>query len=133
VRSDLEQLEAYRVEKGIGDWPTEISGEYNPLESGLGDIVSWTKGCYVGQEVIARLDTYKKLQRVLVKLLIKGDCRPQLNLYLGAEPSGMITSVSPGKDGESHAMGYVKPAIVATNPVLEAGSPGSGINVFIKA
>ena len=36
----------------------------NPLETGLYDYVSFNKGCYVGQEVIARLHNYKKYQEV---------------------------------------------------------------------
>jgi folate-binding protein YgfZ len=41
---------------------------YNPLEAGLTQYISFTKGCYIGQEVIARLDTYDKVQRHLVGL-----------------------------------------------------------------
>jgi folate-binding protein YgfZ len=125
-------LEGFRIEQGIPDWPSELSGEYNPLEARLNDTVSWTKGCYVGQEVIARLDTYKKLQRVLVKLVGDGNSKPQLNLYLGKDLVGMITSVSVEHEGEYHALGYVKPAVAETKTTLEAGVPGSGIKVFIK-
>ena len=40
----------------------------NPLELSLLDLISFTKGCYIGQEVIARMDTYNKVTRKLVKL-----------------------------------------------------------------
>lgn len=46
----------------------EIDGAANPLELGLIDIVDFAKGCYVGQEVVARLDTYQKVQRRLVSV-----------------------------------------------------------------
>ena len=46
----------------------ELTEEHNPLEAGLKDAVSFTKGCYVGQEVIARLNTYDKVARSIVRL-----------------------------------------------------------------
>ncbi len=45
---------------------SDLTLEVNPLEAGLMDLVDFEKGCYVGQEVIARLDTYEKVQRTLV-------------------------------------------------------------------
>lgn len=132
VRSDLEQLEAYRVEKGIGDWPTEISGEYNPLESGLGDVVSWTKGCYVGQEVIARLDTYKKLQRTLVSLSLNGSCELPSNLFKGMTVAGKLTSVARDAGGRYMGLGYVKPADAEEKAVLRVGDPNSEVEAQIR-
>ena len=51
--------------------PTEINEYYNPLEAGLKKYINFNKGCYIGQEVIARLDTYSKVKNRLV--LIKSD------------------------------------------------------------
>lgn len=57
-----------RIEHGV-PWPGyEYATTVNPLECGLADLIDFDKGCYVGQEVIARLDTYDKVQRALVKL-----------------------------------------------------------------
>lgn len=56
----------YRIEQGIPVAPNEINDEYNPLEAGLVDLIDFKKGCYIGQEVIARLDSYDKVQRKLV-------------------------------------------------------------------
>lgn len=46
----------------------ELNEEINPLECGLKDFVSFTKGCYIGQEVIARMDTQGKVPKVMVKI-----------------------------------------------------------------
>ena len=59
---------AYRIENGIPEYPNELSTRFNPLEIGLQHLISFTKGCYVGQEVIARLDTYDKLRQTLQRL-----------------------------------------------------------------
>ena len=73
-----EAMEALRVENGLPRWGPELGDAYNPLEAGLTDSISWTKGCYIGQEVVARLWTYHKVQRFLVSLTFHGhgDARP---------------------------------------------------------
>jgi folate-binding protein YgfZ len=63
----------YRVENGLPSTPNEINDQYNPYEIDLIDEVDFEKGCYIGQEVIARLDTYQKVQRFLHKVKIKSD------------------------------------------------------------
>ncbi len=56
---------AYRIERGIPSAPNELNDNYNPHEAELLDAVSFSKGCYIGQEVIARLETYEKVQKYL--------------------------------------------------------------------
>lgn len=58
----------FRVEMGIPD-TTEINLNFNPHEINLTDEISFTKGCYIGQEVIARLETYDKVQRKLCGII----------------------------------------------------------------
>ena len=57
--------DSYRIDLGIPAAPLEINDQFNPHEVNLLDLVSFTKGCYIGQEVIARLDTYDKVQKQL--------------------------------------------------------------------
>ena len=61
-----EAYDVYRIEQGIPIAPNEINDDYNPLESGLISLIDFKKGCYIGQEVIARLDSYDKVQKKLV-------------------------------------------------------------------
>ena len=58
----------YRIEYGIPISLNELNDEFNPLEAGLEEYIDFNKGCYIGQEVIARLQTYNKVQRKLVGL-----------------------------------------------------------------
>ena len=56
----------------------ELNENINPLECNLKEFISFKKGCYIGQEVIARLDSQSKVTKVLVKItsdfnLSKGD------------------------------------------------------------
>lgn len=60
--------ELFRIEKCTPVAPNELNDNYNPHEALLLDVISFNKGCYIGQEVIARLDTYDKVQRQLVEI-----------------------------------------------------------------
>ncbi len=57
-----------RVEAGLPAPGGELTGDYTPLEVGLGRAVSGDKGCYTGQEVIARQITYDKVTKRLAGL-----------------------------------------------------------------
>lgn len=102
--SDVE-LEAARIADGIPSYPAEIV-EFNPLEAGLKHLVSFSKGCYVGQEVIARLDTYEKIQRSLrrIKLSEKPSKLPA-PIYVEGEEAGEVTSVS--SMGPLNGLGFI--------------------------
>jgi len=62
----------YRVLNKVPKNPNEINDNFNPHEAGLIKDVSFNKGCYIGQEVIARLDTYDKVQKKIKKVKIDG-------------------------------------------------------------
>ena len=55
-----------RLEAGMGTYNNEYSHMYNPLEAGLLHLINFKKGCYIGQEVIARLDSYNKVNKRLI-------------------------------------------------------------------
>lgn len=103
-------FEQYRISEGIPVFPYELSTSYNPLEAGLESMVSWTKGCYVGQEVIARLDTYHKVQRRLVRLRL--DRHPgelPTAIRCGTNEAGVLTSASNKSDDEGViGLGYIR-------------------------
>jgi folate-binding protein YgfZ len=55
----------YRIEQGIPVAPNELNDQYNPHEANLMSLVDTTKGCYIGQEVIERIESYNKVQKYL--------------------------------------------------------------------
>ncbi len=57
-----EELEIWKIRQGIPGFDREINGETNPYELGLGDIIKLDKGCYLGQEAIARFFRTKSLK-----------------------------------------------------------------------
>jgi folate-binding protein YgfZ len=110
VRRSNEEFEEYRIVNGIPGPETELTPQYNPLEANLGNLVSWTKGCYIGQEVIARLDTYKKVQRHIVTMKLS-DLPMNLPIPFEDEDgeAGVITSATRvASANETRGIGYLK-------------------------
>jgi folate-binding protein YgfZ len=115
-----EELERWRIESGIPRWGREIDDRVLPAEAGLDEThVSFTKGCYPGQEPIARQRYRGKVNRKLRVLEIDGDARPGDELLLDGKKVGRITSSAPGV-----ALGYVR-VEVPDDVQLELGAtPG---------
>ena len=89
--------ELFRIEKKLPDFPDEINDNYNPLELGLKSEIDFTKGCYIGQEVIARLDTYEKVQREIVIITLQTDKKIETPAAIASdnEPEvGQITTLT---------------------------------------
>lgn len=114
---DRRALETLRIEAGIPAWGAELDETVIPIEAGLRhELISETKGCYTGQEVIIRILHRGHVNRHLRGLLL-GDRRPpeRETPLLNAEGKnvGMITSsvVSPLKQ-QTIALGYVRREIV---------------------
>ena len=64
VAIDEDTWECLRIQQGRPKPDAELTEDYNPLEVGLWQTISFTKGCYIGQETIARLNTYKGVKQI---------------------------------------------------------------------
>lgn len=116
--------DALRIEAGLPEPGSEISDDYNPLEAGMRQAISFRKGCYVGQEVIARLDTYDKVSRHLAVLRLKDESTAVAvgdRLVDDGREVGLLTSVSalPSAVGERAALGYIKKRDLAEGAEFE--------------
>ncbi len=109
-----EQERLARIRAGIPAFPEEVNEEHNPWEAGLGAAVSLTKGCYIGQEVIARLHTYDKVQKRLVGLRLEEPREAGAPLLLEGKEVGRVTSAV-----GTLAMGYVTVETAAAGTRLD--------------
>ena len=80
------------------------------LETGLDDAVSFTKGCYLGQETVERIHSRGHVNRKLVGLMAEGETvpAPGAPILVDERPAGRITSaVASPRLGRPIALGYV--------------------------
>ncbi|CAB4242463.1 conserved protein of unknown function [Methylacidimicrobium sp. AP8] len=91
-------LESFRLEAGLPRWDAELHPGDLPQEVGMDPIaICYSKGCYVGQEIVSRLHHVGRPNRALVLLAASppsADLAPNARLWLGEEEVGAITSAA---------------------------------------
>ena len=124
-------VELARIDQGIPAFGAELNETYNPLEAGLQHMVSYTKGCYIGQEVIARLTTYDKVQKRLVRLAWRPDADVDAGarLMLDGRQAGVVTSaIRDPHTGNGIGLGYARKTLTGAGTRLTSAD-GSSVDV----
>ncbi len=114
-----DEAETRRVEAGTPKWGHELSPSVLLPEAGMDDAVSYTKGCYVGQEIIARLHARGQANRGLRFVLLADDAPvPPIGSTVhvpedGPEPGREIgrltsTAASPRRGGQALALAFIR-------------------------
>lgn len=109
------EQERWRIQLGLPAVPGEINDDFNPFELGLADRVSLSKGCYVGQETLAKLATYDGVKQQLRRwhwASTAGQEPPaeagQLQLAGGTTRAGVITSALVLANGDRIGLAMVR-------------------------
>ena len=131
-------LNHYRIDNIIPTYPNEINDNYNPYEAGLLKEVCLTKKKFIGQEVIARLDTYKKAQRTLKNIQVTGltETKTPIEIInLNNEVVGVITTlVKMEQENTFNCLCYLKNKFLVgeQNEKLVEKELGQKIEMVIK-
>jgi hypothetical protein len=99
--------ENLRILQGRPAVNSELTEDYNPLEAGLWDCISFSKGCYIGQETIARLNTYKGVKQRLWGVKLTDSVTQGETITLNGEKIGILTSFT-STENDYFGLGYVK-------------------------
>jgi folate-binding protein YgfZ len=121
-----EEIELLRIARGVPQWGAELDPDVLPHEAGLDrTAVDFHKGCYVGQEVVSRIESVGRTNRILRGFL--GDFPPQggLRLHDAEREVGRLTSGSRHLElPHTVALGYVNPKSSATDFAVHAREGG---------
>jgi folate-binding protein YgfZ len=126
ISAGNEAFEYLRIESRRPRYGRELTLDYIPLETGLWDDVSFNKGCYTGQEIIARMESRGRLAKKLVLLQLEDLVEPGTDLQSGGKNVGTITSISDGPAGVL-SLGYVKTKAIEDGEPLLAGAFNAAI------
>jgi hypothetical protein len=96
-----------RIEQGRPMPGAELTEDYNPLEATLWQAVSFDKGCYIGQETIARLNTYQGVKQQLWGLRLAAPAEPGTIITQAESKVGTLTSCVPTAAG-AIGLGYIR-------------------------
>jgi aminomethyltransferase len=120
-----EAREILRIEAGLPHAGADLNEDIVPPEANLESTVSLTKGCYPGQEVVARMDTYGTIRRRLVGLTLSDPVVPMkgAKLFSGEREVGWVSSaVQSPQLGKTIAFGF---------PLRDFATPGTALTVEI--
>jgi folate-binding protein YgfZ len=105
-----EDLEVLRVSAGIARFGADVDASRLPMEAGLTrPAISFSKGCYIGQEVVLRATARGHLQRGLVQLALPAGAGPGTKLVAGGQEVGVVTSAAETPEGRL-GLGYLRRA-----------------------
>lgn len=99
--------EQLRIEQGRPAPDRELTEDYNAVEACLWQAISINKGCYIGQETIARLDTYKGVKQQIWGIRLQSPPIPGSVITVGEEKVGILTSLTQTDQGP-FGLGYVR-------------------------
>ncbi len=110
-----------RVRAGRPAAGSELQRDYIPLELGLWDEVSFSKGCYTGQEIIARMESRGKLAKCLMHITIQQSIETPAPIFHEGREIGTLTSCAQAPDGTVFALGVIKTAFAKPNLAVTIG------------
>ncbi len=110
-----------RIRSGRPGVGRELTTDYIPLEAGLWDEVSFNKGCYTGQEIIARMESRGRLAKTLVHLHLAAPVETPAALVLDDKTVGTLTSSVLAPDGVVYGLGFVRVGQATPGQTLSVG------------
>lgn len=116
-------LEKFRVSVGVPKYGTDISERYLPQETAQEHALNFTKGCYLGQEIVERIRSRGQVHRTFSGFVLEQEVPRGAKIIFGEKEVGEITSVAriPVRSGEKIlALGYIR---------REVGGPGTQVRV----
>jgi folate-binding protein YgfZ len=131
-----EALNVRRIEAGIPWWGEELDQSIVPLEARLDHAISRTKGCYVGQEIIARIDARGHVNNLLAGFFVEGERLPDKGSEIrsGGKKVGRVTSaVQSLRLKRPVALGYLRRELQEPGTRVEAVSGEGSIPLQVAA
>jgi folate-binding protein YgfZ len=95
-------LETWRIRRGIARFPVDLDEESLPAEAGLDDgvVIDREKGCFLGQESVAKVRNLGHPTRIVLALVAEGAVRAGVPVLSDGDEAGVVTSVGvPGGPG----------------------------------
>jgi tRNA-modifying protein YgfZ len=102
-----DEYEFMRINASVPEGENEFNDNINPMECGLDKYISFKKGCYIGQEVIARLDSQGKRPKQMVKIVSEERLYPGEKIFTKEKETGFVSS-SAAFNGKNSSLGFIR-------------------------
>ena len=88
-------VEIWRIRRGVPRFPVDVGEDSVPAEAGLEETIDFTKGCFLGQESVAKIRNLGHPPRLVVALRAEGVVAPGDHVMAAKEAAGEVTSAAP--------------------------------------
>jgi len=136
VAADQTLIDAARIEAGYPVFGVDMTDDTIPLEAGIEErAISFTKGCYVGQEVVIRVlhRGHGRVARKLVALRLDEEVPRGAKIFSGDREIGTVTSAACSPRLGSVALGYVHRDFVEPETGVEVEGAGGRVAAVVSA
>jgi folate-binding protein YgfZ len=120
-----EAYEVRRVELGLPGPARELTEDYTPLETNLDAAISDSKGCYTGQEIIARQVTYDKITKRMAGLKLQAPVAAGAAVHVEGRGAGEVTSAVHSPNCGAIALAILKRPHHAPGTAVTVGEEGT--------
>ena len=127
-------LETYRIARGVPRYGVDLRERDLPQETGQEHALNFTKGCYIGQEIVERIRARGNVHRTFIGFEVRGDA-PQLGTKVraGDKDVGEITSSArvPFPSGErTLALGYMRREVATPGSTVQIGEQSGSVETI---
>ncbi len=127
-------LEMYRIVRGVPRYGVDLRERDLPQETGQEQALSFTKGCYIGQEIVERIRSRGNVHRTLIGLEVQGEPpQPGTKVVADGKDVGEITSAArvPLPEGErTLALGYLRREVANTGTTVQVGEQNATVRAL---
>ena len=103
-----QDAEVFRIRRGVPRFGVDFGTDFLPSEAGFDVFIDATKGCFLGQESVAKVRNLGHPPRLVLSLVASEPVSPMAAIAVDGEQVGRITSVAEGDDGSTACIGWVR-------------------------
>lgn len=136
VRAGDDVYDVLRIEAGQPRYGREIGEQYIPLEANLWADVSFNKGCYIGQEIIARMESRGKQARMLAGLRLEAPVKlsgDPVQVEHNGAAAGHVSSATVSPALGPIALAFLKPAAAAPGTPVDVRAAAGPVRATVAA
>ncbi len=123
VRASDAALEVRRIRRGVPRFPVDLTPDSVPAEAALDDLIDLTKGCFLGQESVAKIRNLGHPAKLVRAARTDADVLPGAAVLAGGLPVGRVTSATSAVDGGTSCLVRVAWAARDARLATPDGSP----------
>lgn len=122
-------FESYRIARGVPRYGLDLRERDLPQETGQEHALNFSKGCYIGQEIVERIRARGNVHRTLIGFEVQGEPpQPGTKIRANDKDVGEITSATrlPGSE-RTIALGYLRREVAAPGTAMQAGEQSATV------